>query len=371
MITFEEPIIENEEKKLLYDAIEKSSVAQGEYVKKFEDSCSKYFGSKFACASFNGTTALHLAVAALGIGKENEVIVPSFTFIATANVVSYVNAKPVFADIKKDTLCIDPSSIRKKITNKTKAIIPVHAYGNLCDMDEIRKIAKEKNLYVVEDACEAHGALYRGKMAGSISDIGCLSFHFSKIARTGEGGISLTNNKSFDEDMKILRSQGKVKNEDLSGDDLIEKSYYHKLLGFNYRMLDLQAAIGIPQIRKIDKNIAVRKRIAKVYMEEFKKYEIETFNPEKGSEPSYWVYPAIFKSRAAKLIAGRELIKKKMPFRSFFWPCHKQPFYDSSEELAVTEDISGRGIVLPCNTSATEQEARALAKIIGSAVKDA
>ena len=371
MITFEEPIIEAEEKRLLYEAIKNSSVAQGPYVKKFEQSCSKYFNTKFACASFNGTTAMHLALAALGIKENDEVIVPSFTFVATANVVSYANAKPVFADIKKGTLCIDPEDIERKITKKTKAIIPVHVYGNLCDMDAIGKIAKEHSLFVIEDACEAHGAKYKGKKAGSMSEIGCLSFHSSKIARTGEGGISLTGSKHLDENMKLLRTQGKLKSEDLRGDEIIEKTYYHKVLGFNYRMLDLQAAIGIAQIKKIDKNVIAREKIAAAYRDGFKKYEVKTFEAEKGSKPVHWVYPLILKNRGARLKVGRELIKNNVPFRSFFWPCHKQPFYNSKDVLPVTENISETGIILPCNASMNEEEAVMLTKMIGSVLENA
>ena len=199
MITFEEPIIGKEEKKYLQEAIDNNNIAQGPYVKKFEALVSSYSKVKYASACFNGTAALHLALAALGIKQGYEVIVPSFTFIATANAAAYLGAKPVFVDIKEDTLCIDPESIKKKINKNTKAIIPVHIYGNPCDMELINEIAQKKGLYVVEDAAEAFGAKYKGKNVGSLSDIGCLSFHFSKIIRTGEGGMCLTNSKEFDE----------------------------------------------------------------------------------------------------------------------------------------------------------------------------
>ena len=371
MITFEEPIIGREEKELLLEAIEKSSVAQGPYVKKFEVLFSSYCNVKYASACFNGTAALHLALAALGIKQGDEVIVPDFTFIATANAVSYLGAKPVFADINKNTLCIDLESIKKKITEKTKAIIPVHVFGYPCEMDPINDLAKKNNLRVVEDSAEALGTTYKGKKTGSLSDISCFSFYANKIIRTGEGGICLTDNQELYEKLKLLRSQGKIKSKELEGDDFIEKQYYHQLLGFNYRMTDLQAAIGIAQIKKINENLMARKKIAELYENEFQKYDINIIRKDKDTQPIYWVYPLLFKSREIKLEVGRKLKKEGIPFLSFFWPCHKQPFYNYKETLPVTESVSERGLSIPCNSSVTEQEAVNLTKIIGTIVENA
>jgi len=371
MITLNEPIVGEEEKKYLQEAIDKDNIAQGPYVEKFENIVSSYNKIKYASACFNGTAALHLALASLDIKQGDEVIVPSFTFIASANAAAYLGAKPVFADIKRDTLCIDPESIKKKINDNTKAIIPTHVYGFPCDMDAIKEIAQKNRLYVIEDAAEAFGAKYKGKNVGSLSDIGCLSFHFSKIIRTGEGGMCLTDNNKINEKLKLLRSQGKVKSEELEGNDFIEKRYYHQLLGFNYRMTDLQAAIGIPQVKKIDDNIKVRRKIASLYDQEFEKYGIYTIRKNKDVEPIYWVYPLIFENREVKLKAGRELKKRDIPFLSFFWPCHKQPFYDTKESLPVTESIAETGLAIPCNSLITEEEAVELANIIGNSVKNA
>ncbi|MBR9706799.1 DegT/DnrJ/EryC1/StrS aminotransferase family protein [Candidatus Pacearchaeota archaeon] len=371
MISFEEPIIGIEEKKLLNEVLNKSSVAQGPYVERFEKIISSYCNTKFASACFNGTAALHLALAALDIKQGDEVIVPSFTFIATANAVTYTGAKPVFTDIKKNTLCLDPNSLKKKITNKTKAIIPVHVFGNPCDMNSIKGLAKENDLSVIEDAAEAIGAVYRGKKVGSLSDIGCFSFYNNKIISTGEGGMCLTDNQELNGKLKLLRSQGKVKNEDLKGDDFIEKKYYHEMLGFNYRMTDLQAAIGISQMKKIDDNLKSRKRVAKIYENEFKKYDINIMKNETSSNPVYWIYPIIFKNKKIKMQVGKELRKKEIPFLSFFWPCHKQPFYDSPETLPITEEVSERGLSIPCIPSISDEEAIDLTRIIGNVVKNA
>ena len=371
MITFEEQFLGKEEKRLLHEAIANSSVNQGKYVKKFESLFSSYCNTKFGCASFNGTTALHLALAALGIKKGDEVIVPSFTFVATANVASYLGATPVFADIEKETLCIDPESIKNKITKKTKAILPVHVFGYPCDMDIINKIAAKNNLFVVEDAAEAHGATYKGKKAGSLSDIGCFSFYANKIISTGEGGMCITNKKEFHDKMALLRAQGKVKSEDLKEEEFIEKGYYHEILGFNYRMLDLQAAIGIAQMKKIDEKIKARRKLASLYDKEFSKYNTSSAEKSKDTEPSYWVYPLIFESKKVKLNVGKELMKKNIPFLPFFWPCHKQPFYNKNETLPITEEISEKGIVISCNPRIKEEEALDLVRTIVNASKNA
>lgn len=371
MITFEEPVIGEDEKKYLYDAIDKDNVAQGPYVKKFEDIVSSYISVKYASACFNGTVALHVALAALGIKQGDEVIVPSFTFIAPANAAAYLGAKPVFADINENTLCIDPESIKDKINKNTKAIIPVHIYGNPCNMSIINEIAQKNGLYVIEDAAEAFGAKHNGKNVGSLSDIGCLSFQLNKIIRTGEGGMCLTNHNEIDNKLRLLRSQGKVKSEDLQGDDYIERRYCHKLLGFNYRMTDIQAAIGIPQVEKIEANITAREKIALLYDNEFKKYGIGSIEKDDLAEPIKWVYPLIFKDRGTKLKAGRELLKRNIPFLPFFWPCHKQPFYNTEERLPITESISEKGFSIPCNPLITENEAVELAKVIGNSIKNA
>ena len=369
MISFEEPTIGNEEKKLLYEAIARSSVFQGPYVKKFEELFSKYCSVKYGCGCMNGTAALHLALAALDIKKGDEVIVPSFTFVATANAVSYLGAKPVFADIDK-SLCIDPKEIESKITEKTKVIIPVHVFGFACDMDAINKIAKKNNVFIVEDAAEAHGAEYKGKKVGSLSDISCFSFYSNKIISTGEGGICLTQDKGLDEKMRLLRAQGKIKNEELKGDDFIEKRYLHKLMGFNYRMLDLQAAIGIAQLKKIEYKINARRKTAALYQKEFLKYNINPVEKNKNTEPVYWVYPLIFRNRNIKLKVGRELVKRNIPFLPFFWPCHRQPFYSTKDNLPVTDNMHERGISIPCNSTVTEEDALNIAKIIGSIAKN-
>jgi perosamine synthetase len=216
--------------------------SRGEYINKFESSFSSYSDCKYGIAVSNGTNALHLALVALGIGIGDEVIVPDLTFAATINAVLNANATPVIVDIERDSWCIDPTEIERAITPKTKAIIPVHLYGQPCDMHSIMRIAKTHNLRVIEDCAEAHGATFSGRKVGSFGDIGCFSFYGNKIITTGEGGMCTTNTHELDDKMRILRDHGMSRT----------KKYWHDVVGFNYRMTNLQAAIGLAQFERID-----------------------------------------------------------------------------------------------------------------------
>ncbi len=223
----------------------------GNVVKTFEKEFAEYFGVKHAIATNSGTAALHISVAALNIGPGDEVIVPAFTFIATASAILHHNAIPIFADIDNKTYNLEPNSVKEKITERTKAIIPVHLAGISADMDPIMKIAKERNLYVIEDACQSHGAKYKGKLVGTIGDLGCFSFYPSKNMTTGEGGMVVTNSDKLAEQCRLLRHHG-------------EPSWYtYDRLGWNYRMDEIQGAIGRVQLKKLDKYIKIRNDNAK------------------------------------------------------------------------------------------------------------
>ncbi|MBC7334373.1 MAG: DegT/DnrJ/EryC1/StrS aminotransferase family protein, partial [Actinobacteria bacterium] len=256
MIPVLEPSIGKEEIRSVLKAVKSGWVSsKGEFIEKFEKKFADYHRVKEAVSTSNGTTALHLALKSLGIEKNDEVIVPVLTFAATANAVIYCNAKPVFVDIHPKYWCIDPQKIEEKITEKTRAIIPVHLYGHPCDMDWITDIAEDHGLYVVEDAAESHGAEYKGKKVGTFGDIACFSFYGNKIITTGEGGMCITNNEELAKEMRILRDHGMRP----------DKKYWHDKIGFNYRMTNLQAALGIVQLKKLDKFINKKRKIAKIY----------------------------------------------------------------------------------------------------------
>jgi perosamine synthetase len=238
-INISTPLLAGEEMEAVEYVLRSGRLAQGPKVEEFEGLFASYIGTKYAVATSSGTAALHIALLASGIGNGDEVITTPFSFIATANAILLCGAKPVFVDIDKDTFCIDPGLIRAKITSKTKAVLPVHLYGQPCDMKEIVRICREHNLILLEDACQAHGAEFYGKKMGSFG-IGCFSFYATKNMTTGEGGMITTDDRDIADRARMIRNHGQ------------KERYIHELLGHNYRMTEIAAAIGICQLKKLD-----------------------------------------------------------------------------------------------------------------------
>jgi len=241
MILIAKPMVGDEEKKAVLDVLDSGMLAQGKKVKEFEEKFAEYIGAKYAVATSSGTTALHLALLASGVKSGDEVITTPFTFISTATPILFCNAKPVFADINPGTFNIDPEKIEKMVTSKTKVVLPVHLYGQSCEMDRIMEIADKHNLIVIEDACQAHGAEYKGKKVGGIGDAGCFSFYPTKNMTTGEGGMVTTTDEELAEEIRMLRDHGQ------------KERYNYVMVGYNFRMTDIAAAVGIEQLKKLDK----------------------------------------------------------------------------------------------------------------------
>lgn len=256
-------------------------VTQGPKVREFEEKYAKYNGSKHAIAVSSGTAALHISLLALGIGKGDEVIVPDFTFPATGNAVLFTGAKPVLADIDLKTYCINPEEIGSKITPKTKAIVPVHSFGNPADMREIMDIAEEKELLVMEDAAPAHGAEYDGRKVGNFGIAGCFSFHPRKIISTGEGGMITTNDDDVAEKVRLIRNHGMSNVTDTEDNKFKIPTF--NTLGYNYRMSDISAAIGIEQLKFLDKAIENRRRLALLYNDLILDRSMDLAIPEEHS----------------------------------------------------------------------------------------
>jgi len=246
MIPIAKPLIGEEEKRAVLEVLSSGMLAQGEKVAKFERNFADYIGVKHAIAVNSGTSALHTALLACGIRQGDEVITTPFSFIATANAILYCQAKPVFADIDEKTFNIDPEQIKEKITSKTKALLVVHLYGLPCEMQAIKEICEDYKLLLIEDACQAHGAEYKGKKVGSFGDAGVFSFYPTKNMTTGEGGMITTNNEKIAEKARLIREHG------------AKQRYLHETLGYNYRMTDIAAAIGIEQLKKLDKMNEIR-----------------------------------------------------------------------------------------------------------------
>jgi perosamine synthetase len=362
-IPVSEPSITQKEIDYVLDAVKSGWVSSiGEYIEKFERRFAEFVGTKYALTTSNGTTGLHLALVTFGIGDGDEVIVPDLTFIATANAVTYTGAKPVFADVDPETWCIDPEDIRRKITSKTKAIIPVHLYGHPADMDAINEIAKEYGLFVLEDAAEAHGAEYKRKKVGSLGHAGVFSFYGNKIITTGEGGIITTNDEKFYERARYLRDQAMSK----------EKRYWHTDIGFNYRMTNIQAALGLAQLERIEELIEKKRQIFKWYKEYLGDIEGIRLNPEKEwAKNVYWMVCMVMDNNFG--ITRDELMKKLkekgIDTRPFFYPISQMPMYNYGIINNVAYKISQVGLNLPSGVNLDKDEAEYICENIRKIIK--
>lgn len=312
------------------------------WVEKFEEEFSKKVsGTKYSVSVNSGTSALFLALKALNIGPNDEVILPTLTMIATVNAVTWVGAKPVLVDSTSyNDWNINLQEIEKKITKKTKAILPVHIYGYPCDMDEINKIAKKHGLFVIEDAAEAMGTLYKGKKAGSYGDISCFSLYVNKIITTGNGGMVCTNNRDI---YKLIKK--------LSFFDFNEKIHFkHNLIGYNLVLSGLQAALGLSQLKRFEQVLHKRRQIFDWYYKNLKDTNIKFISSHHKNDPNYW-FPAIIVDNAkTKNVIVRELLRNKIETRNFFLPIHLQPVYKNKfneEKYPVSEFFLERGILLP------------------------
>ncbi|MFI5204467.1 MAG: aminotransferase class I/II-fold pyridoxal phosphate-dependent enzyme [Flavobacteriales bacterium] len=308
----------------------------GSYITRFENEFAAYCQSKHGVAVSNGTVALHLALLALGVGAGDEVIVPDLTFAATINTVLHAGATPVIVDVDKDSWCIDPAQIEKAITSKTKAIVPVHVYGQPCDMDAIMEIARKHKLFVIEDAAEAHGATYKGKKVGSMGDISCFSFYGNKIITTGEGGMCLTNSNELNERMRVLRDHGMNKS----------KRYWHDMVGYNYRMTNLQAAIGCGQLERIGEIIEKRKSIESGYKKALADNKSISWQQDiRDCKRVTWLVCALSEE---KEVIMNKLKENQIDVRPFFYPLSAMDIYKKyARPCPVTASLSAKGFNLP------------------------
>lgn len=339
-IALAQPQLNGNEYRYLMDAFLSTWISStGKYVTQFEETFSKYCGVNYGVAVSNGTVALHLALTTLGIGKGDEVIVPDITFAATINAVIYTGAMPVIVDIEEDSWCIDPNEIEKAITPNTKAIIPVHIYGQPCDMGRICDIAQRHNLYIVEDCAEAHGAEWNHKKVGSFGIISCFSFFGNKVITTGEGGMCITNSTELNDKMRILRDHGMSR----------ERKYYHEVVGFNYRMTNLQAAIGLAQVERIDEILKWREKIEEEYLDVFS--EIKGISMQKkdldGRKKIAWLVSVLIDSDKRDDVL-EELKKNNIDARPFFMPLSDMEIYKKyARNCIISKKISRMGINLP------------------------
>jgi dTDP-4-amino-4,6-dideoxygalactose transaminase len=364
-----------EEEQEVLKVLKSRWLSTGPMTERFEKAFSEYLRAGYAIAVSNGTAALHLALVSLGIRKGDEVILPSLTFIATANAVLYVGAKPVFADIVGfDDLNVSPDEIENKITKKTKAILVMHYGGYPCDMGSIMRLAKRYGLYVVEDAAHAPGTEYQGKKCGIIGDIGCFSFFANKNLVTGEGGMVVTKNKEWAGQIRRMRSHGM---EALSWDKYRGRlsSYDIRRLGYNYRTSEIQSALGLVQLRKLDRNNKKRKKLVEVYREELEgiKGIYVPFAEFKGNL-SYHLFPILIDPSLDRNEVMEELKKFGIQTSVHYPPIHlfslyRRQFGFGKGMLPKTEEVSRREMTLPLHPRMKIEDVKWIVKKVQEAMR--
>lgn len=362
MIPIAKPQISNEEIQAVTDVLKSGMLAQGRVVEEFEQEFASYIGVEYAIATNSGTSALHTALASLGIGKGDEVITTDFSFLASTSCILMQNAKPVFCDIDRDTYNISADLIKDKITDRTKAILPVHLYGQPCEMDNINKIAKDHGLFVVEDACQAHGAEYKGKKVGSIGDAGVFSFYPTKNMTTGEGGIITTNDENIAKKARLFRSHGQ------------SERYLHDSVGYNYRMTNIAAAIGLVQLRKLEYHNLKRRENAKYLTSKFEK--IAGITPPYISPHATHVFHQYTIRVEDEFPASRDefavhLKNKGVGFGIHYpIPIHRQPLFekvgytDKNVDCPVSSEMSEKVLSLPVHPCLSNDDLECIAENI-------
>jgi len=350
MIPVAEPDLRGNELKYVTDCVTTEWVSSlGKYVGAFEERMAAICERRYAISTSNGTTALHLALVVLGIGPGDEVIVPSLTFVATANAVSYTGATPVFVDSEPGYWQMDPMQLEGLITERTKAIMPVDLYGHPADMSAILAVAQAHGLHVIEDAAEAHGAMYRGQPCGSMGDMSCFSFYGNKVITTGEGGMILTDNAEWYERARMLRDHAMSPTE----------RYYHPEIGFNYRLTNIQAALGLAQLERLDEFVAIKRRNAALYAEGLQGVPGVTLAPEaEWAKNCYWMYSILVEEpyplSRNELMA--QLRARGVDSRPFFRAIHTMPCHPRDIQLPVAERLAATGINLPSSVKLTEEQ---------------
>ncbi len=360
------PVLVGNERAYALDCLDSGWISSsGKYVELFEAKFAEFCGTKYAISCCNGTVALHLALLALGVEPGDEVIVPTLTFVATANAVTYCGALPVFVDAEPATWNIDPARVEEKITPRTKGIIAVHLYGHPADMDALKAIARKHNLFIIEDAAEAHGARYKGQRVGSIGDIAAFSFYGNKIIATGEGGMVVTNDAALAGRARLLRGQGMDP----------QRRYWFPIVGYNYRLTNIAAAIGLAQLEMSDWHLARRREVASAYREQLRGQRRLVGQIEQAwAQHVYWMFTVALDGEALPErdeLIGR-LDESGIETRPVFYPMHTlPPYFDATgaHEYPVAERIARRGISLPTWAGLTREDVRYVCEVLGECLQ--
>jgi perosamine synthetase len=362
MIPIAKPYLTEEEAQAAYDTILTGWITQGPKVQEFEEKFAAYTGARYAVAVSNCTTALHLSLIVAGIGLGDEVICPSLSYIATANAIKYVGATPVFAEVQPETYNLDPEDVEKRITDKTRAILLVHQIGMPADIDAFKALSAQYNLKLIEDAACAAGSAYKGNKIGAHSELVCFSFHPRKVISTGDGGMITTNREDYSNRLKLLRQHGMSVNDRVRHEASKIIFEDHVEIGYNYRMTDIQASVGIKQLEKLDWIVAERRKIAACYNEAFKNIaSIRLPVEEEGyfsNYQSYSIYLAHSRPELRNALM-QQLLDKGIASRRGIMTSHRETAYRTQQEhasLPVSEDLQDNSIMLPLYVPMNEQE---------------
>ncbi len=354
------PYLTAEDKKSVLAVLNTSYLSLGPKYREFEKNFAKKLGVKYACAVSNGTAGLHLALLACGLSEGDEIITPTFSFIASANTILYIGAKPVFVDIDPLTYNMDASKVEEKITKKTKAILVVHIFGQPSEMAPIMRLAKKYKLQIIEDACESIGATYKGKLAGTFGQAGIFAFYPNKQMTTGEGGMIITNNKKIYDICDSLRNQGRAKN-----DQWLD----HKYLGYNYRLDEMSAALGVSQLKKLDYMIGQRRKIAGWYNKVLKPYAdiIQAPAIAPGNTHTWFVYVIKIKnSKIDRNLLIKNLKKVGVSTKPYLPSIHLFDFYRKKfgyklHDFPISEAMSAQSLALPIYIGLTYSDCQHIA----------
>jgi perosamine synthetase len=356
-----EPTLSGNELKYITEAVETNWISSaGSFIRRFEALFAEKVGTRYGVACANGTVALHLALATLGLEPGDEVIIPTFTMIATANAVTYLGAKPVLIDAESRTWNMDVEQVESKITPRTRAIVVVHTYGHPVDMDVLNDVATRHGLFVLEDAAEAHGARYKDRPVGSLGDAASFSFYGNKIITTGEGGMVTTNRED------VARLAWNLRDHAFS----TERHFWHKYLGYNYRMTNLQAAVGLAQTEQLEQFVAARRANAAYYTRLLSKIPGVVTPPEASWVTNvFWMYGIMLEDEfgLTRDALRQGLAHRGIETRTFFIPMHCQPIYFDQyrgERYPVSEDLCRRGLYLPSASNLTRHDIEVVVEAI-------
>jgi perosamine synthetase len=357
-----QPSLTGNEKKYVNECLDSTWISsKGKFIPLFEEQFASYIGVNHAATVSNGTVAIHLALVALGIGQGDEVIVPTLTYIASVNAIAYTGATPVFVDSVESTWQMDPADARKKITSKTKAILCVHLYGHPCEMDELVAISREHGLILIEDCAEAFGSLYNNVHVGNFGHISTFSFFGNKTITTGEGGMVVTNDETMYDRAVHFKGQGLAKH----------RQYWHDVIGYNYRMTNICAAIGLAQLEQADEFISKKIEIAGWYKKFLKNVPVLFHQEAANVRHSYWMCSILVKNNKLRDHVRTYLEERGVETRPLFYPVHTMPMYAKKfQQHVVAENLGWRGINLPSWPGLDVKTVEWICSLIGKAVDD-